>query len=99
MVRIRRAIQGQSISGAEGCKVTWRVLMLSWEYPPNHVGGLGRHVRHISSSLLERGAKVTVLTRSAAGGTRVWDDEGVRCFGCPYELHPPDFITWATQQT
>lgn len=98
MVRIRRAIQGQSISGAEGCKVTWRVLMLAWEYPPNHVGGLGRHVRHISSSLLERGAKVTVLTRSAAGGTRVWDDEGVKVLSvAPYELHPPDFITWATQ--
>jgi len=28
-----------------------RVLMLSWEYPPVVVGGLGRHVHALATSL------------------------------------------------
>jgi glycogen(starch) synthase len=78
--------------------MTWRILMLAWEYPPHHVGGLGRHVGHLSRALLERGAEVTVLTRSHSSETRTWDDDGVRVFAvAPYCLHPPDFVTWAAQ--
>ena len=39
------------------------VLMLAWEYPPDHVGGLGRHVCHLAKHLVKHGAGVTVLTR------------------------------------
>ncbi len=75
-----------------------RVLMLSWEYPPHHVGGLGRHVYHLSRALAESGADVTVATRSPDGKTRIYDDDGVTVVTAPsYELHPPDFVTWAAQ--
>jgi 1,4-alpha-glucan branching enzyme len=37
------------------------VLMLSWEYPPNHVGGLGIHVRNLSE-VLAKEFSVHVLT-------------------------------------
>ncbi|MGI6663758.1 MAG: glycosyltransferase family 4 protein [Bacillota bacterium] len=78
--------------------MTWRVLMLAWEYPPHHVGGLGRHVGHLSRALLERGAEVTVITRSVSGETETRDDEGVRVVSAaPFHLHPPDFVTWAAQ--
>lgn len=78
--------------------MTWRVLMLAWEYPPHHVGGLGRHVGHLGKALLERGAEVTVLTRSVSGNTEVWDDGGVKVVAvAPFHLHPPDFISWAAQ--
>lgn len=78
--------------------MTWRVLMLAWEYPPHHVGGLGRHVGHLSRALLERGADVTVITRSVSGQTEVRDDGGVRVVSvAPFHLHPPDFVTWAAQ--
>jgi 1,4-alpha-glucan branching enzyme len=39
-----------------------RVLMLSWEYPPHVVGGLGQHVYDLSRYLVKRGHPVTVLT-------------------------------------
>lgn len=39
-----------------------RVLMLSWEYPPNLVGGLGRHVAELVPALVQRGMEVHVLT-------------------------------------
>ncbi|HOL14467.1 MAG TPA: glycogen/starch synthase, partial [Bacillota bacterium] len=32
-----------------------RVLMVSWEYPPKIVGGLGRHVEGLSEALVRAG--------------------------------------------
>ena len=40
-----------------------RVLMLSWEYPPLVVGGLGRHVDALSRQLVAAGHDVCVITR------------------------------------
>ena len=40
-----------------------RVLMLSWEYPPLLVGGLGRHVHALAEATARAGHQVTVVTR------------------------------------
>ncbi|MEU4338299.1 glycogen/starch synthase, partial [Micromonospora lupini] len=40
---------------------TRRILMLSWEYPPVLVGGLGRHVHALSVALAAAGHDVTVV--------------------------------------
>jgi glycogen(starch) synthase len=40
-----------------------RILILSWEYPPHVVGGLGRHVAALSRSLVAQGHEVHVVTR------------------------------------
>jgi len=40
-----------------------RTLILSWEYPPRIVGGLGRHVHALTSALAEAGHEVHVVTR------------------------------------
>ncbi len=50
-----------------------RVLLISWEYPPVIEGGLGRHVRKLSESLVRDGAEIHVLTRG--GGGLPADDE------------------------
>jgi len=44
-----------------------KVLMLSWEYPPVVVGGLGRHVHALARHLARDGHDVTVLCRHPAG--------------------------------
>lgn len=44
-----------------------RVLMLSWEYPPVIVGGLGRHVHALATELTGLGHEVVVLCRHDAG--------------------------------
>jgi glycogen(starch) synthase len=44
-----------------------RVLMLSWEYPPVVVGGLGRHVHALATELTALGHEVVVLCRHQAG--------------------------------
>ena len=45
-----------------------RVLMLSWEYPPHVVGGLGKHVKELVPALAEHGVEVHVLTPRWLGG-------------------------------
>ncbi|MFC5286228.1 glycosyltransferase family 4 protein [Actinokineospora guangxiensis] len=61
-----------------------RVLMLSWEYPPVVVGGLGRHVHAVATHLAAAGHEVVVLCRHEAGtdaATHPTEDvlrEGVR---------------------
>ena len=44
-----------------------RVLMLSWEYPPVVVGGLGRHVHDLARHLASAGHEVVVLCRHESG--------------------------------
>lgn len=44
-----------------------RVLMVSWEYPPVVIGGLGRHVHAIATELAATGHDVVVLSRHPAG--------------------------------
>lgn len=39
-----------------------KILMVSWEYPPQVVGGLARHVQELSEALVARGHTVHVLT-------------------------------------
>ncbi|MFI6262910.1 glycosyltransferase family 4 protein [Micromonospora sp. NPDC051006] len=55
-----------------------RVLILSWEYPPVLVGGLGRHVHALSVALAAAGHEVTVVTRHAEGAPLEEYADGVR---------------------
>lgn len=55
-----------------------RVLMLSFEYPPALVGGLGRHVHALATALVVAGHEVTVVTRHAPGALVEEYAEGVR---------------------
>jgi glycogen(starch) synthase len=45
-----------------------RVLMLSWEYPPYVVGGLGAHVAALAPALARAGVQVYVVTPRLKGG-------------------------------
>ena len=44
-----------------------RVLMLTWEYPPVVVGGLGRHAHALATALAAAGHEVVVLARRPTG--------------------------------
>lgn len=66
-----------------------RVLMLSWEYPPVLVGGLGRHVHALATALAAAGHDVTVVTRHGDNAPLEADIEGVRVLRAPED--PPLF--------
>ncbi len=44
-----------------------KILMVSWEYPPVVIGGLGRHVHHLATELAGAGHEVVVLCRRPTG--------------------------------
>jgi glycogen synthase len=76
------------------------ILMLSWEYPPLLVGGLGRHVHALATGLVAAGHEVTVVTRHAPGGLREEYAEGVRIVRAPddppaFEVRDGDLLAWA----
>lgn len=76
-----------------------RVLMLSWEYPPVVVGGLGRHVHALATSLASIGHEVTVVTRHAPGAPLEELREGVRIVRAPedpplFPLSTPTLLAW-----
>ncbi len=81
-----------------------RVLMASWEYPPVVVGGLGRHVHALATSLAAAGHEVVVLARRPSGtdaSTHPTLDEmvdGVRVLGVaedPAHLEfKRDMVAW-----
>jgi len=75
-----------------------RILMLSWEYPPRVVGGLGHVVAEISRALAGEGNEVEVITaldenqaeREIVGGVTVHRV-------APYHGRPVNFLAWVHQ--
>lgn len=73
--------------------------MVSWEYPPVVIGGLGRHVHHLATALAEAGHEVVVLSRRPTGtdpSTHPSSDdvaEGVRVVAAAQDPHEFDFGT------
>ena len=76
-----------------------RVLLVSWEYPPVVIGGLGRHVHHLATALAEAGHEVVVLSRRPTGTdplthpTDDEDSEGVRVVAAAQDPHEFAFAT------
>ncbi len=52
--------------------MTLRVLMLSWEYPPKVIGGLGRHVSALSQALTSQEVEVYVVASANEGAE--WEE-------------------------
>lgn len=76
-----------------------RVLMLSWEYPPRVVGGLGRHVAALSRTLAAQGHDVHVITRGhpdIPGPTEEWLEgvHVVRVTEAPPVIPFSDLVPW-----
>jgi glycogen(starch) synthase len=71
--------------------------MVSWEYPPVVIGGLGRHVHNLATALAAAGHEVVVLSRRPSGtdpSTHPSSDEiaeGVRVIAAAEDPHEFDF--------
>lgn len=74
------------------------VLMLSWEYPPQQVGGLGTHVQNLAAALAALGVSIHVLTFAQAGKPVVEEEGGVYLHRLPtYQEKEIDFLGWVFQ--
>ncbi len=75
-----------------------RVFMLTWEYPPHVVGGLGRHVTELVPALAAEDVEVHVLTPRLYGGSGEdgWPNLFVHRMDVP-RMHEYDFISFVTE--
>ena len=76
-----------------------KILMVSWEYPPVVIGGLGRHVHHLATELTALGHEIVVLSRRPTDtdpSTHPTTDdvsEGVRILAAAQDPHEFTFGT------
>ncbi|HOJ76715.1 MAG TPA: DUF1957 domain-containing protein [Bacillota bacterium] len=76
------------------------IIMLSWEFPPQHVGGLGIHVRDLSEALVKQGYNVHVLTVAHDGQHGFKQINGIAVHYLPtYQKleSDVDFMSWILQ--
>lgn len=81
-----------------------KILLVSWEYPPVVIGGLGRHVHHLATALAAAGHDVVVLSRRPTDtdpSTHPTTDEfreGVRVVAAAHDPHEfafgTDMMAW-----
>lgn len=57
-----------------------RVLMLSWEFPPQVIGGLGRHVYELSVRLADYGVEAHILTPPVDNCANYEESQGARVY-------------------
>jgi glycogen(starch) synthase len=77
-----------------------RILILSWEFPPRIVGGLGKHVHNLSLALAEEGHTVHVITREHPDAPAEEDVGGVhvvRVGEYPPVIGFDELIPWVLQ--
>ncbi len=76
-----------------------RVLMLSWEYPPHMVGGMGRHVADLTPELARLGSEIHIVTpRIGSGAEREQISERVTVHRVPVpDRRDYDYITFARE--
>jgi len=71
----------------------YRVLMLSWEYPPRIVGGISPHVYELSQKLAERDVEVHVVTKhTPLAPDEEVEPSGVHVHRVHLEQEPDNFV-------
>ncbi len=75
-----------------------KILMLTWEYPPNIVGGIARVVHDLSKKLVQKGHEVHVITYNEGSSKSEENDEGVYVHRVKnYMINPNSFTEWIMQ--
>lgn len=79
-------------------KHKYRIMILSWEYPPRTVGGLARHVHDLSCALASSGNEVHVITCPVTGRGVYNLERGVHVHRIHSDrLTAENFMEWVRQ--
>ncbi|MBY0088651.1 1,4-alpha-glucan branching protein domain-containing protein [Brevibacillus brevis] len=92
-------VSRQLVAAAQDQASTKTVLMLTWEFPPHVVGGLGRAVYDLARHLVQQGVAVHVLTRATDSCSIDETMEGVHIHRLPTYIpsEQADFLAWVFQ--
>lgn len=83
------------ITEKHSCDWQLKILILTWEYPPNVVGGLSRHVYGLSIHLTQLGHEVHVVTAGNGGHPAYEVINGVHVHRVtPLNSQDDNFLSW-----
>ncbi len=71
-----------------------RSIMLSWEYPPNIIGGISRHVQELAEAMAARGHEIHVITYQTGGLADREIINAVSIHRVPADGDRQDFLPW-----
>ena len=71
-----------------------RSIMLSWEYPPNIIGGISRHVQELAEAMAARGHEIHVITYQPGGLADHEIVNAVSIHRVPADGDKRDFLPW-----
>ncbi|AIE60737.1 glycosyltransferase [Bacillus methanolicus] len=84
-----------SLTTNESKRQDLKILMLTWEFPPNIVGGLARHVHGLSESLAKLGYEIHVITAQSEDLPSFEKRDGVFIHRvAPLNEKDDDFLAW-----
>ncbi|MFP3389688.1 1,4-alpha-glucan branching protein domain-containing protein [Brevibacillus sp. SIMBA_040] len=92
-------VSRQMVAASQSQQPERSVLVLSWEFPPHVVGGLGRAVYDLSRHLVSQGIEVHVLTGAADSVAKQEQMDGVHVHRLPTYVpsEREDFMQWVFQ--
>ncbi|MGG1661643.1 1,4-alpha-glucan branching protein domain-containing protein [Brevibacillus sp. NRS-1366] len=92
-------VSRQMVAAGQSHEAALKVLMLSWEFPPHVVGGLGRAVYDLSRHLVRQGIEVHVLTGSSdcVAKQEMMDSVHVHRLPTYIPAEQEDFMQWIFQ--
>ncbi|NMD71852.1 glycosyltransferase family 4 protein [Bacillus sp. DNRA2] len=72
-----------------------KILILTWEFPPNVIGGLARHCHGLARSLVKANYEVHVLTTKLSTTPNFEIVDGIKVFRItPLHEQEANFLTW-----
>ncbi|MBM7556801.1 glycosyltransferase family 4 protein [Halanaerobacter jeridensis] len=75
-----------------------KLLVLSWEYPPCHVGGLASHLSDLLPELVKEGVEVHLITQGLSDTEEYEIEKGIHVYRVPpVEIETNDFASWVLQ--
>ena len=75
-----------------------KILVLSWEYPPYHVGGLASHLYDLLPELVNQGLEVHLVTQGLSNNNQYEVEQGVHIHRIsPVDVQAADFLSWVLQ--
>lgn len=92
-------VSRQMVAASQSQQAESSVLVLSWEFPPHVVGGLGRAVYDLSRHLVSQGIEVHVLTGADNSVAKQEHIDGVHVHRLPtfVPAEQEDFMQWVFQ--
>lgn len=92
-------VSHQMVAASQSRQAGRKVWMLSWEFPPHVVGGLGRAVYELARQLVCQGTEVHVLTAAtgASAGQEIVDGIHVHRLYSYQPWQQEDFMQWVFQ--